>query len=111
MRIIRPGLATTIVVRAISPSRLAVAPRRSIHGQEAMYSASPWSGTSDPAVPVWGIAAPGTDNISSPATHGATPTGAIQTFAVETTLTSGVQYRVTVAKIAGSDFGFTDFTP
>lgn len=76
-----------------------------------MYSASPWVGTSDPAVPVWGIAAPGTDNISSPATHGATPTGAIQTFAVETTLTSGVQYRVTVAKIAGSDFGFTDFMP
>ena len=67
--------------------------------------------TSAPSVPVWGIVTAGQDNIASPATHGAMPAGAIQTFAVETTLTSGVEYRVTVARISGEDFGFTDFRP
>ncbi len=87
-------------------------------GTNPQYS---WSGgnvfsvtvvrTSAPTVPVWGIATAGVDNIASAVTHGTTPSGAIQTFSTETTLSGGVQYRVSVARIAGSEFGFTDFTP
>ena len=87
-------------------------------GTNPQYS---WSGgnifsvtvvrTSAPAVPVWGIVTAGQDNIASAVTHGTTPGGAIQAFSTETTLSGGVQYRVTVARINGSDFGFTDFTP
>ena len=87
-------------------------------GTNPQYS---WSGdnvfsvtvvrTSDPGTPIWGIATPGQDNIESPATHGVIPSVATQLFSTETTLSGGVQYRVTVARINGSDFGFTDFTP
>ena len=87
-------------------------------GTNPQYS---WSGgmvlnvtvvrTSIPSVPIWNIVAPGVDNISAPVTHGTTPNGATQTVSTETTLSGGVQYRVTVTRINSSDFGFRDFTP
>ena len=67
--------------------------------------------TSEPGTPIWGITTPGQDNIQSPATHGVIPGEAIQISPTETSLSGGVQYRVTVARINGSDVGFTDFTP
>ncbi|MFQ5652983.1 MAG: hypothetical protein ACE5IY_23895 [bacterium] len=66
--------------------------------------------TSAPTTIVWGLATPGQDNIASPAAHGATPAGAIQTSASETTLTEGVEYRVSVSLLDGKT-GFTEFTP
>lgn len=68
---------------------------------------------SAPTVIVWGCTVPGTDGIASPVTHGTLPAGSIQTsFSnTENTLTSGVAYRVSVSRINGTDFGYTDFTP
>ena len=66
--------------------------------------------TSAPTTIVWGLATPGQNNIASPATHGTTPAGAIQTSATETTLTAGVEYRVSVSLLDGKT-GFTEFTP
>ncbi|MBZ0267308.1 hypothetical protein K8I85_04085 [bacterium] len=67
--------------------------------------------TADPVTPVWGIVTPGADNITSPATHGTVPAGAVTTAMTENALTAGVEYRVTVSRINGTDFGYTDFTP
>ena len=68
--------------------------------------------TATPTTIVWGIATPGQGNIASPATHGATPGGAVPTAigTVETTLTSGVEYRVSVTLLDGKT-GWTEFTP
>lgn len=68
---------------------------------------------SDPTNIVWGCTTPGLDNIASPVTQGTLPAGSIQTSLMntETTLTAGVAYRVSVSRINGSDFGYTDFTP
>jgi len=67
--------------------------------------------TSDPVTPVWGFLTPGTDGITSPVTHGTVPAGAVATAMTENALTTGVEYRVLVQRINGSDFGQTDFTP
>lgn len=66
--------------------------------------------TSAPTTIVWGLATPGQGNIASPATHGTTPAGSIQTSASETILTAGVEYRVSVSLLDGKT-GFTEFTP
>jgi hypothetical protein len=68
---------------------------------------------SDPTTVVWGCTTPGSDGIASPVTHGTLPPGSIQTSIMNTenTLTAGVAYRVSVSRINGSDFGYTDFTP
>ncbi len=66
--------------------------------------------TADPTVIVWGIATPGQGNIASPATHGVTPQGAVATAKTELTLSSGVEYRVSVSLIDGKT-GYTDFKP
>ena len=70
--------------------------------------------TSAATIPVWGIASPGSELISSAVTHGTVPSvsgGLITTTAVtETTLTAGPQYRVTISRLNG-DTGFIEFTP
>ena len=68
--------------------------------------------TATPTTIVWGIATPGQGNIASPATHGAIPAGAVPTAigTVESTLTSGVKYRVSVTLLDGKT-GWTEFTP
>lgn len=67
--------------------------------------------TSDPGTPVWVIATPGRDGVTSPVTQGTVPGGAVEALATERTLTPGVEYRVTVARIATSNAGWTEFTP
>lgn len=70
--------------------------------------------TSAATAPVWGIASPGSELISSAVTHGTVPTvsgGLITVTAVtETPLTAGTQYRVTISRLNG-DTGFIEFTP
>ncbi len=66
--------------------------------------------TGAPTNIVWGIVTPGLSNIASPATHGVTPSGAVPTSQVETALTAGVEYRVSVS-LLDSKIGYTDFTP
>jgi hypothetical protein len=66
---------------------------------------------SAPGTPVWVIATPGRDGITSPITQGTVPAGAIEVVATERTLTPGVAYRVTVARIATNNAGWKDFTP
>ncbi len=81
-------------------------------GTRPQYS---WSGgnvyslsvvrTSNPGTIVWGLASPGQNAIASPVTHGS---GAsltqliVETTSTERTLTSGVQYRVSVTRIDGT---------
>ena len=64
--------------------------------------------------PVWGIASPGSELISSAVTHGTVPTvsGSLITVTAvtETPLTAGTQYRVTISRLNG-DTGFIEFTP
>lgn len=70
--------------------------------------------TSAATAPVWGIASPGSELISSAVTHSTVPTvngGLITVTAVtETPLTAGTQYRVTISRLNG-DTGFIEFTP
>ncbi|MEJ5261862.1 MAG: hypothetical protein WHT45_04215 [Ignavibacterium sp.] len=69
--------------------------------------------TSNPGTIVWGLASPGQNAITSPVTHG---TGAslvpliTETATTERTLTSGVQYRVTISRLDGTT-GWKEFTP
>ena len=65
--------------------------------------------TSDPTTVVWGITTVGNDGIASPLTHGTVDNGVIQTFSTESTLTAGVEYRVSVTRLDDS-VGFADFT-
>jgi hypothetical protein len=58
--------------------------------------------TSAPSVAIWGI--------SSPLQQGVVPPGATETASIERTLSTGVQYRVTVALADGTS-GSVDFTP
>jgi hypothetical protein len=67
--------------------------------------------TSNPGVPVWVIATPGRDGVTSPVTQGTIPAGAVEAVAAERTLTPGVEYRVTVARIATNNAGWEEFTP
>jgi len=67
--------------------------------------------TADPSTLVWSVVTPGLDGIASPVTHGTVPSGAIQNAYSETTLTAGVEYRVSVTRISGSEYGHVDFTP
>jgi len=69
---------------------------------------------SDPTTVVWGAANPTSDGIASPVTHGTLPAGTVPTSVLpnpETTLTAGVAYRVSVARISGTATGYKDFTP
>jgi hypothetical protein len=67
--------------------------------------------TSAPGVPVWVVATPGSDGVSSPVTQGTLPGGAVEAVATERNLADGVEYRVTVARIATDNAGWTEFTP
>lgn len=67
--------------------------------------------TSDPVTPVWGIVTPGTNGIASPLVHGTVPTGAVNTAMTEIALTPGTEYRVSVQRLSGTDYGEIDFTP
>ena len=67
--------------------------------------------TSSPGVPVWVIATPGRDGVTSPVAHGTVPSGAVEGMATERSLTPGVEYRVTVARIGTSNAGWVEFTP
>ena len=71
--------------------------------------------TSDVNTPVWGIQpdpAELVNALESPVVHGVVPSGYAAAFAVETTLTAGIEYRVVVGYTAGvGSIGFTDFTP
>lgn len=64
-----------------------------------------------PTTPVWAVTTAGADNLTSPITHGTVPGGATNTVNTEPTLTTGVQYRVTVTEVNGSRTGFATFTP
>jgi len=66
--------------------------------------------TADPTVIVWGIATPGQSNIASPTLHGVTPQGALPSVQTEITLSSGIEYRVSVTLLDGKT-GYTDFKP
>jgi hypothetical protein len=66
---------------------------------------------SDPGTPVWVIATPGRDGVLSGVVQGTVPSGAIEVVSTERTLTPGVPYRVTVARIATNNAGWKDFTP
>jgi len=66
---------------------------------------------SAPSVAVWGISSPINRNIPSGAQQGVVaPAGAAETATAERVLTSGIQYRVTVALVDGTS-GSVDFTP
>lgn len=66
--------------------------------------------TAAPTVIVWGLASPGTDNISSPVSHGTAPLGIIPTANTEPTLTAGVEYRISITQLDGTT-GWAEFTP
>lgn len=66
--------------------------------------------TSAPSVAIWGISSPLQRNIASGAQQGVVPPGATETASLERTLSTGVQYRVTVALADGTS-GSVDFTP
>lgn len=68
--------------------------------------------TSAPTTIVWGIATPGQSNIPSPTGHNVVPAGAVPTAVgtAETTLTAGVEYRVSISLLSGKT-GWTEFTP
>lgn len=70
--------------------------------------------TSNPGTIVWGLASPGQNAITSPVTHGSgasfTPPLIVETASTERTLTSGVQYRVTISRLDGTT-GWKEFTP
>jgi hypothetical protein len=66
--------------------------------------------TSAPSVAIWGISSPLQRNIASGAQQGVVPPGATETASIERTLSTGVQYRVTVALADGTS-GSVDFTP
>lgn len=59
---------------------------------------------------VWRVADANTRNIRSPVRHGVVPTGAIESLALERTLTPGVQYRV-VIRLADAREAYRDFRP
>lgn len=67
--------------------------------------------TSNPGVPVWVIATPGRDGVTSPVVHGTVPAGAFEGVGTERNLTPGVEYRVTVARIGTNNAGWVEFTP
>lgn len=67
--------------------------------------------TSNPAMPVWIVATPGRDGVTSPLTQGAVPAGAVEGIATERTLVPGVEYRVSIARIATNNAGWAEFTP
>jgi hypothetical protein len=66
--------------------------------------------TSAPSVAIWGISSPLQRNIASGAQQGVVPPGATETASIERTLSTGVQYRVTVSLADGTS-GSIDFTP
>ena len=66
--------------------------------------------TSNTSVVVWRIADPVNNSIESPVTQGTRPAGAIETTSSERTLTTGVQYRVTVTLPDGRQ-AYREFTP
>ena len=66
--------------------------------------------TSAPGTVVWGIETPGENGLVSPITHGIVPIGAVQTAALEDSLTPNIQYRATVRLLDGRS-SVLDFTP
>jgi hypothetical protein len=66
---------------------------------------------SDPVTPVWGVLTAGANGITSPLTHGTVPAGATPTAMTENALTTGVEYRVSVGRLNGTDYGEVVFTP
>jgi hypothetical protein len=70
--------------------------------------------TAAPTTIVWGLASMGNvENISSPTTHGTVgnmTSGTVNTATTESSLTAGVEYRVTITRLNGKT-GWTEFTP
>ncbi|OQB38807.1 MAG: hypothetical protein BWY06_01879 [Candidatus Latescibacteria bacterium ADurb.Bin168] len=66
--------------------------------------------TAAPTTIVWGVVTPASNGVASPTKHGTVATGVIRSANVEPTLTAGVQYRVTVARLDGKT-GWKEFTP
>ena len=66
--------------------------------------------TAAPTTIVWGVVTPASNGVASPTKHGTVATGVIRSANVEPTLTAGVQYRVTVARLDGKS-GWKEFTP
>jgi len=64
---------------------------------------------SAPTTLVWGIANLA-KTLASPVTHGTVPSGSIQSAEVESTLTAGIKYRVSVTR-ADEKTGYKEFTP
>jgi hypothetical protein len=58
---------------------------------------------------VWGLANPAR-TLTGPVTHGTVPQGSLESAATEKTLTSGVQYRVSIT-LADGKTGWREFTP
>jgi hypothetical protein len=63
---------------------------------------------------VWHVASPQAQDITSPVRHGTVPAGAVELHDLadaETTLTAGVQYRITITLVNGAQTAFLIFTP